>query len=148
MSVRIGHRFGLISLLCGVSACFVFLSVAHVGRLRELVVGGYLLGALDWLGLVREERTYLVEMKPSSIFSLNDSNAFVWMTFLACLLACAAATLALVAEYKRESTLYLSAGFIVATAGAGLISPLGMVIAQALGVLAIIEIRRRHAVAI
>lgn len=136
------------SLLCGISACFLFLSVAYVGRLRELVVGGYLLRALDWLGLVREERTYLVELKPSSIFSLNDSNAFMWMIALACLFACAAAAFALVAEYKRESTLYLSAGFIVATVGAGLVSPLGMVIAQALGVLSVIEIRRRHAAAI
>jgi hypothetical protein len=147
MTARVGHRFGMFSLVCGASACLLFLSLAYLGRLGQLV-GGNILTALDRLGLVSHERTYIVEMKSSSVFSLNDANAVIWITWLACVLGIAAVALAFFAEYKRESTLYLSAGFVVATASSALLSPLAMLLVQTIGAIAIIGIMRRGAIEI
>lgn len=107
-----------------------------------VLFGGNILRALNQLGLVRQEKTYLAELKPSSIFSLNDANPVLWFTCLALILAGLGIALAFHANYKRESTLYASAGFIVATLGVGLLYPWAMVTTQALGVIALISIRR------
>jgi hypothetical protein len=147
MTARVGNRFGIFSLGCGVFACLLFFCLAHFERVGRLI-GGNLLKAIDWMGWVSQQRNYIVEMKPSSIFSLNDASAIVWITWFACFLTFTAVSLALFAEYKHEFTLYLSAGFVVATASIGLLSPLAMVAVQAIGIVALTRIRRRHAVEI
>jgi hypothetical protein len=144
MKVRTGNRYGIISLGCGVSACLLFLCLAYISRLGPLI-GGNVLKAIDWMGLVSQKRSYIVEMKPSSIFALNDANAVVWMTWLACVLTITAVSFALLAEYEKELTLYLSVGAVVATTSLGLLSPFGMVMLQAIGVLALCRIRRPNA---
>jgi hypothetical protein len=144
MKVRTGNRHGVISLGCGVPACLLFLCLAYIGRLGPLI-GGNILKAIDWMGLVSQKRSYIIEMKPSSIFALNDANAVVWMTWLACVLTIAAVLFALLAEYEHEHTLYLSVGMVVATTGLGLLSPFGIVAVQAIGIFALCSIRRRKA---
>jgi hypothetical protein len=144
MTIRVEVRHGLLTLQCGVVAFLRFCFLAHRRRLGQLV-GGKLLSVLDSIGLVRQQRSYIVEMKPRSILSLDDANEIVWMTWLACMLTGASIVLALLAEYRRESTLYLSAGFMVATAGAGLVSPFGMLVLRIVGFLALVIIRRQHA---
>ncbi len=133
--------FGKLSLACAFTAFALFLALSCVNRMGVLF-GGNILKALNQLGLVRQEKTYLAELKPSSIFALNDANAVLWFTCLAFILAGLGITLALHANYKRESTLYASAGFIVATLGVGLLYPWAMVLTQALGVIGLISIRR------
>lgn len=111
-------------------------------------MGGNILNMLDRMGLVRQERNYIIEMKPSGVFSLNDANAVMWMSWLACLLVSAAVAFAFFAEYKREATLYLSAGFVVSTTGLAMFSPLGMFWVQIVGVVVIAGTRKRYAIEI
>ncbi|CAN7316293.1 hypothetical protein [Polaromonas sp. LjRoot131] len=133
--------FGKLSFACAFTAFALFFALSCINRIGVLF-GGNILRALNQLGLVRQEKTYLAELKPSSIFALNDANAVLWFTCLAFILAGLGIALALHANYKHESTLYASAGFIVATLGVGLLYPWAMVLTQALGVIALISIRR------
>lgn len=119
---HVGSRFGLRSLLCGVIACLLFAALSHLARLGQLA-GGNILRAFDQFGLVSKERTYIVEMKASSVFALNDGNAIIWLTWIAFALALLAIAFALYAEHKREATLYPSSGFIVGAMSLGLMHP-------------------------
>ena len=143
--MRTGRRFGFLSLLCGTVACGLFIALAYFSRLPQLR-GGYLLKVFDQLGWVSKERSYIVELKASSIFALNDANAVLWLTWIGFLIAFFAVALALYAEYRHEATLCLSSGFIVATAGLWLQHPLLMLVIQAVGALALLGLRRQGAI--
>ncbi|WP_411886807.1 hypothetical protein [Polaromonas sp. YR568] len=132
--------FGKLSFAGALIACALFLVVSYINRFGVLF-GGNILRMLDQLGLVRKERSYLAELKPSTVFALNDANAVLWFTWLAFIFAGLGVVLALYADYKRESTLYASAGFMVATLGIGLLHPLLMVAVQATGAVSLIAIR-------
>jgi hypothetical protein len=71
--------------------------------------------SLNWLtkmGLVKQPSAGgEASITETSIFAINDENALVFLTSLAIVCAVAAMALALVAEYRREPTLYLSAGY-------------------------------------
>lgn len=140
--MRTGKGFGLSSLLFGLVACLVFYTVADLSKQNPLT-GGKLLWIFDQMGLVSHERTYLAELKPSSIFAFNDTSAILFLKWFAFDLVILATTLALYAEYRRESTLYLSAGFILGTASLAFVYPLAMVAAQVAGVGFLFVIRRR-----
>ena len=135
--------WGKRSFACAFIACALFLALSYVNR-KGVLFAGNILNTLDQLGLVRQEKSYLAELKPSSVFALNDANAVIWFTWLAFILAALGVVLALYADHKRESTLYASAGFIVATLGVGVIYPWIMVMAQAAGVIALIAIRKHR----
>lgn len=136
--------FGKSSFACALIACALFLVVSHANRMGVLF-GGNILRALNQLGMVQKERSDVAELKPSSLFALNDANAVLWFTWLAFILAGLSIALALYANHKRESTLYASAGFILATLGIGLIYPWVMVTVQAAGAIALIAIRKQYA---
>ncbi len=139
--IRNGNRFGLFSLACGLLACVAFAALSRIDRLHQ-IKGGNLLAVFNWLGLVKEERSYIVEMKPSSVLALNDANAVLWLGWLACACVFANAVLSLHAESRREETLYLAAGFAIATAGIGFLNPLAMVAVQLMGWFALLVVRR------
>lgn len=136
--------FGKWSFACGILACLAFFAVSYIIR-AGLLLGGKVLSAMNQLGMVRHERSYIAELTPNGVFAVNDANAVVWLTCLAFILAALGVGLALYAEYKRESTLYASAGFMVATLGIGLLYPLVMVAVQAAGAVALIVIRQYRA---
>lgn len=134
---------GKLSFACAFTACALFLALSYVNR-KGVLFAGNILNTLDQLGLVRQEKSYLAELKPSSVFALNDANAVMWFTWLAFILAALGVVLALYADHKRESTLYASAGFIVATLGVGVLYPWIMVTAQAAGGIALMAIRKQR----
>lgn len=135
---------GKLSFASALVACSLFLALWCVHRAGGVLFGGKLLNALNRLGMVRQERSYIAEFRPSGVFALNDSNAVVWLTWFAFILAGLGLVLALYADCKREPTLYPSAGFIVATLGIGLLYPLIMVATQAAGAIALIGIRKHR----
>jgi hypothetical protein len=136
------NSFGKSSFACAAIACVLFLALWYVDRAGFALMGGKLLNALNQLGLVRQERSYLAELRPVGFFSVNDTNAVVWLTCIAFIFSALGMVLALYADYRRESTRYASAGFIVATIGIGLVYPMAMVAAQAAGAIALIAIRQ------
>jgi len=135
--------FGKLSFACAFISCTLFTILLHIKRIGVLF-GGNILKTLDRLGLVRQEGNHLAEIKPSSIFALNDANAVLWFTWIALVLAELSVLLALYADYKREPTLYASAGFVVATLGVGLLYPGIMVVAQAVGIIVLLSMRKRR----
>jgi hypothetical protein len=142
--MRIGTRFGILSLVCAIAACCMCVVLSYIASFGVLR-GGVVLKVMGRIGLVRSQRSYIAELKPVGIFTLDDVNVMYWLTGVAFLITLLAVVLALFAEYKCESTLYFAAGFIVATVGIGLLQPLVMVIVQILGAVAMFEIRRRYA---
>jgi hypothetical protein len=135
-----GHKFGWASLVCGVVTSVLFFVLAYLPRLGQRRTG-FILQLLDQIGVVNKERSYIVELKASSIFSLNDANAIVWLTWCTFVIAIAAVVLALYAEYKSEATLNSSAGFAIATISIALLYPLAMLLVQLTGVLVLLHIR-------
>lgn len=120
----------------------VFYEVAELSQLNPLAAGK-VLWFFDYLGLVNHQRTYLAELKPGSVFAFNDASAILFLKWLAIDLVILATTLALYAEHRRESTLYLSAGFILGSASLAFVYPLAMVAVQLVGSGVLIAIRRR-----
>lgn len=135
---------GKLSFASALVAFSLFLALWCVHRAGGVLFGGKLLNALNRLGMVRQERSYIAELRPSSVFALNDANAVIWLTCLTFILAGLGLVLALCSEYKRESTLYASTGFIVATLGIGLLYPLVMVTTQTAGAIALVGIRKHR----
>src|SRR5688500_14771379 len=85
-------------------------SAVHLRSAHDPSIGASLMW-LAKMGLVKEpviSEPYLAE---ASIFAVNDANALVFLTATAMVLAGVAMVLAFVAEYRREPTLYLSAGY-------------------------------------
>lgn len=142
-SLDTDDRFGKLSLACGVCACMLFLVLAYVARLGVLY-GGNLLRALDYVGWVRTQRTYIVELRASTVFSLNDANLVIWLTWLAFLLVLAAIAAALYARHNHEPTLYAAAGVTAATVGVGLLQPVAMLLFQAAAAGGLLWIKQRE----
>src|SRR4051812_26358281 len=101
-------RLALISFFTGATAVVTAASATYA---RSVHIPGSGV-ALEWLtrmGFVKQRPTSEPAVTEASIFSVNDENALVLLAALAILLAVAALIIALVAEYRREPTLYLSA---------------------------------------
>jgi hypothetical protein len=138
--MRSNIRFGLLSTICGIASSGLFFVLAYFSRLSPLK-GGKILQAFERFGLLSKERQYFSEFREGSVFSIDDANAILWLTWLAFALALIAIALALYAETKRESTLYIGVGFLVATVSVGLRYPLTMLFMQIMGMLAFQRIR-------
>jgi hypothetical protein len=108
---RARRPLSLVSFLVGAVAAAMAATAAY---LRSVHVPGS--GAsLNWLtkmGLVKQPSAGEASLTEASIFAVNDENALVFLTSLALVLAATAMVIALIAELRREPTLYLSAGFI------------------------------------
>jgi hypothetical protein len=125
--------------LCG------FLLLAYIARYPD-PVGGHVLQFLANVGLVNREPSYIAELKPASLLSINDSNAILWLHWCASALTLVACSLALVSEWRREASAYSAAAFILPTAGLWLISPLAGLGSQFIGGVVLAVIRRRNAI--
>ncbi|GHU04561.1 hypothetical protein FACS1894158_05130 [Betaproteobacteria bacterium] len=81
------------------------------------------------------------EMREMNPFAVNDENAILFLFFISMLLAALAITSALWAEYRRESGIFLSVGYICGALALFLIRPLFGLIACVFGIMAILLLR-------
>jgi hypothetical protein len=113
--MRSGSRLGMCSLLLAAMA----LVLAFVAEDIESYRGATSANLLNWLdrqGLVKEPDPYRqAELRPSSLLPINDVTGIRFLWFNAFWLGGWASVLALVAEYRREDTLFLSSGLLVAS---------------------------------
>jgi hypothetical protein len=93
------------------------------------------------MGLVRHSSTGEPSLTEASIFAVNDENALVFLTSLAVALAVVGMVLALIAEYRREPTLYLSAGYTCGALALLLFKPLVGFASMVAGIVAIMVLR-------
>ncbi|HEY4083934.1 MAG TPA: hypothetical protein VGM81_24870 [Burkholderiaceae bacterium] len=139
---------GVSAIVIGILSMIVGSTVRHYETLLGTDAGGYLLRALDRLGLVRVAPAEAgVEWSPSGLFfPLTDANVLRGFLIYGAYLALASLLLAIWAEYCREENLYLSAGFMCGAGGLYLASPLFGIVAISLGAatLLVLQKRRRH----
>jgi hypothetical protein len=138
-------RFPIVSLVFGTMSLGCFLWLAFILRYR-MPASGHLLQFISDLGLVRSGPSYIAELKAVSVFSLDDSNAILWLHWYAFTSAVVAAVSALLSEWKRESSPYAAAGFISGTSGMWLVAPFAGFSSQILGAVLLTFIRRSRAV--
>jgi hypothetical protein len=135
------RRLSLTSFLVGVFAVFLTATATYV---RSMQIPGRSV-SLDWLtkiGLVEQSRTGESSLTEASIFAINDENALVFLMSSAVLLAAVAMVIALIAEYRREPTLYLSAGYTCGVLALVLFKPLIGFVAIAVGFAAVAVLRQ------
>jgi hypothetical protein len=135
-------RLGLISFLAGAVALGIGATAAYARGSR--LPGSSVI--LDWLaerGLVREYRhdVAIPYVSQPTLFSITDGGAVVALTVLAILLAGAAMVVALTAEYRREHTLYLSAGYTCAALSLTFFRPLYFILAMIAGIAIVMVMR-------
>ena len=163
LRMRRPRRVDVVSLLSGVTA----IPLASTGvYLRSIRVpgSGSVLSWLDKLGLVRQpppeapsvivfdlpshERLVSVggvpEMSDPGAFPINDENAIVFLLGLGVTLALVAMSSAVWAEYRREPTLYLSAGYICGVLAVAQVWLLASLIAAIAGIAAVLVMRNRR----
>ena len=105
------QRFGIASLLLGgIAICLAFAAnyATSVHGADDSVV-------LDWadrLGLIRSSKFAVPEMKADSVFLVTDRTAIGMLYACSIVLSVFSVILALFSEYKKEPTLYRSAGFV------------------------------------
>jgi hypothetical protein len=130
---------GVLALVCGVGAW-------HAARVR-MPGSGVLLNWLDEHGLVRApDMQRQVEVGNPGVILITDGGAIEWLLIYSLWFAMAAMLLALRAEFKREDTLLLSAGFICGALAVFLYSPLLALVAIVAGAAALAYLRRgQHA---
>jgi hypothetical protein len=127
------RRAGVASSLLG-SAALALTATAKHWQSFIFVRQGLVLDWLDWLGLVRQPQPEAFNsVSPPGFLSLHDEKALAILSLSGVVVAVASIVLALVAEWRRESSLYLGAG-VICSAGAlllwePLVGLLGLVIA-------------------
>ena len=125
-------------------------SVALVSMAKEAQVlrpgkTGFFLRWLDNLGLVRAPlATDEVEVRAIRLLTFTDSSVISTLLYFGVYLATWAILFAILAEYKREDSLYLGAGFICGAVALVQFSyPVGM-LAMLVGAIAMLLVRRRR----
>jgi hypothetical protein len=121
-------------------ACAILAILLHVARTGGSS-GGVLLRVFDKLGWLREPASWAAELKPVDMFSANDANALLWLSGVAGLFILASVLWSIKAELVDEDSLYVGAGFIVATTAIGLFDRGLMLFVQLLGALLIGALR-------
>jgi hypothetical protein len=112
--MRSGSRLGIGSLILAGTALVLAFTAQHLESYRGLT-SAHLLNWLDRQGYVKAPDPHrVVELRPSSLLPINDVTGIEFLWFNAFWFCGWALVLALVAEYKREDTLFLSAGLLVA----------------------------------
>jgi len=160
-------RFGLLSLLVGAFA----IPIAMIATYLQSVLGpgtGAVLQWLDRMGVVSQsdipaplvqalslfpdlEKLGLVkpvvfvsgvpEMTEISAFSLNDGRAISMLLALSVVLALVSIGAVLLAEYRREPTLFPSAGYICGVLALALVWPLAGLVSAIAGIAALLVLR-------
>ena len=112
--MRSGSRVGKGSLLLAAIALVLAFAAQHVESHRGST-SAYILQWLDRQGLVKApDPSRPAELRPSSLLPINDVTGIGFLWFNAFWLCGWALVLGLLAEYRREDTLFLSAGLLVA----------------------------------
>jgi len=85
-------------------------------------------------------------MTEMSIFALNDGRAIGFLFVLSVLLALVSLGAALWAEYRREPTLFPSAGYIFGVLSLALVRPIMGLVSAFFGIVAVLVLRyqREH----
>jgi hypothetical protein len=110
--MRQGNRYGFIALAFGIGAILFGIAASHASSVR--IPGSA--NILNWLnthGFVKEPdagRTAVLESP--SVLLITDGIAIEWLLVNSLCFAVFALLWALWAEFKREETLCLSAGFV------------------------------------
>jgi hypothetical protein len=135
-------RLGLISFLIGAMSLCVG-ATAGYARGARLPGSSAVLDFFATNGLVREYRRDVVIpiASESGMFSITDEKAVLALAVLAILMSGAAMVLALVAEHRRERTLYLSAGYTCAALALIFLRPLYTMIAMVAGIVIVMVMR-------
>ena len=137
-AMRLRNRFGMLSLCVGAAA----IVLAFVALYAYANGGdGLVLRWLDRSGLIRVDKAGLEEMTSWGIFSINDRNAITWLYAGATALAAMAMALAVIAEIKREASLYAAAGLLCGGLAGILMSPIYGLTALAVGFAAVLAVR-------
>jgi hypothetical protein len=136
-------RLGMTSIVLGVLSIAMVYAANHYESFRG-TGSSYLLNAADRAGLVRTSPVDApVELKAPGLLAFTDETALQALLSLGVSLAAASICLALFAEYRHESNLYLSAGFICGSGGLFLMSPVIGLLSMA--ACAVVFLGLRHA---
>jgi hypothetical protein len=134
------RRLSVASFFAGMTAAGMAATAAYAHSVNYNT--GMSLNWLTKMGLVTQPSTGgEASITETSIFAINDENALVFLTSLAIVLAVAAMALALVAEYRREPTLYLSAGYLCGALALLIFKPVIGFACMVAGTFAILMIR-------
>ncbi len=144
--MRQGVRFGVTAMLLGAIA-IVLVIVAQYAENSRGITSAYLLNWLDARGLVRSPNPgSVVEFGNPGLFLITDKGAIQWLLVYSMWFSVWSILLALWAEFKREDTLYLGAGFTLGVLAIELFSFQLSLLAMGIGAAAVIALRRkRHA---
>ena len=115
-------RIGLISFFVGVLAICLATGFLQV-RASHNPAGGVVLAWLTQIGVVQQSVSTTASLSEASVLSINDENALLWFLFSAVTFSVLAMAIAVVAEVRREHTLFLSCGFIFGALSLALIKP-------------------------
>lgn len=136
-------RLGIASIVIGALSMATVYAANHYESFRG-TGSSYLLNAADRAGLVKASPADApVELKEPGLLAFTDETALQALLSLGALLAATSICLALLAEYRRESNLYLSAGFICGSGGLFLMSPIVGLLSMA--ICAVVLLGLRHA---
>lgn len=133
-------RLGVLSLAAG----GLSIPVAALATYFRSVSGAGSSFILDWLmskGATFSNPGSLPTVSAPGFFSITDARAIALLTAVAIGLAVAAMVSALVAEHRRERTLYLSGGYICGALAITLFSPLFGMIAMIAGIAVVMVMR-------
>lgn len=164
-------RFGLVSFLAGTFAVPISATASYLQSIR-VPGSGFLLGWLEQHGFVNEPAApapviYVMHLFPSlektglstrpmvgvtgvpelteaNVFSINDGNAILFLFATALFLAVASMAFAIYAEYRRESTLYFSAGYVCGALAIFLIRPIAGLVSLIFGLIVVLIHRNQH----
>jgi hypothetical protein len=119
--MRSGRFFGTFSSTFSVVGLLAAISAEYLRSIHD-PHDGAVLRYLDRWGFVAHDPGAPASMSAVTVYSVNDTNAIIWLYALATYLAVTALLFALLAEYHREQTLSLSIGFIIASAALAYVS--------------------------
>ncbi|MBI2307907.1 MAG: hypothetical protein HYU78_11460 [Rhodocyclales bacterium] len=136
-------RIGLISFFVGVLAICLATSAIHM-KASHNPAGGVVLAWLAKIGVVQQTVSTTASLSEASVFSINDENALQWLLFSAVASSVLAMVVAVVAELRREHTLFLSCGFIFGALSIALIKPVAGLASLIGGFTFVMAIRRQR----
>src|SRR5438876_3244132 len=143
--MRRGVRFGVLSVWLGAAAIVLAIVATYTESLRGRG-SAWLLNWLDAQGLVPPARSGgVVELTNPSALLVTDQIAIQWLLAHSVWFAVCSMLFALWAEHKRESSLYLSAGFICGSSSLVLLSPAASMLAMLLGAVFLLALCKYHA---
>lgn len=143
--MRQRSTYGIASIVFGVLAILLVSVAQHAESFRG-TGSAYLLTLADRWGLVRTPPANAeTELRPSSIIALTDETALIGVLGYGIYLAIAAVLVASWAEFKREESLYLAAGFICGTGAVFLVHRIAGLVFLLLGAIVILGVRRARA---